>query len=961
MKLVIQKWGVALLLTAYSLIAAQAGSPSSSKVDSLYQRVLAIADENPQEASRLANLCRQESSKSGNSRDKALSLMANAQALIAMSLWNNASEKIDSASLFVQKLNDLNLEADLVDLRSNLEVKVSGSDAALKMLQKAYSQAIKSKRPDLGVKFLLLQAGLYQQKGNLAEANRMREIALDQSSKAGCKKCQAECQQNIASSYWQQGRFNEALESYFKSLILFEDINDTIGMLAALKGVGISYRDLGQFEKSLTYLNRALKLSDSSNNYTEEAAILNIIGSLYFKFNQVDDALKQYEQSLQIREKLGLLRSAISTHSNMARAYLQKSMYKQAIEHLNEALALQEQVVDPLAEASTLTEIGNLNLQQGNIAEALRHYLMALKLRQTYGQDEDIAKSLTSIGLTYRRLGMYKSALKYLEQAREIIQDMKGSMNDAAYILQNLGHIYLDLNSPDKAIATYKEALTLKEKSGDSIGAAKILKNIAQAQLKSSQPDQARTSISQALKLVTRTHSTSDIADLYNELGNVERQAKNPGMAIKHYHTAIENYKALNNNEGVALCLRKIGEIQVGQKQLDEARKNINSSIEIGKQSGNKYLLSYGYLAQSELYRAQGLFDKALESYIKHIGIRDSLESVKRNEANLEAQIDLELDQTKTEIKVMEAEVEALRQKTALDKAIIEKQRLFRNSLIAIILLVVTAASIAFYSLIQKRRYAKLLEEKIEEIRLVNERLNQSESELRQTIKTKDKLFSIIAHDLRSPFTALVGLSEVMATNLESLSPDEIREFSHHIHRSATEVLNLTENLLSWARSQTGKIELSPKPINLKDLTNQVFSVAAIPAQEKKIKLRESIPANLTVFADFDTLQTVIRNLVSNAIKFTPQGGSIGISAKNSSNSMVEIAITDTGVGIDPENQAKLFRVDGFTTKGTNQENGTGLGLILCKEFVELNHGTIEVSSTPGLGTTFTISLPSNN
>lgn len=961
MKQVIQKWGVVILFVAFSLIAANANPQSNSKADSLYQRVLAIADENPQEASRLASLCSQVSSESGSSRDKVISLMANARAMIAMSLWNNASEKIDSALQLSRKLNDFTLEADIVPLKSNLEVKVSGKDAALKVLQNTYNQAIKNKRPDLGIKFLLLQAELYQQKGNMAEANRMREIALDQSNKIGCKKCQSECHLSMASSYWQQGRFNEALESYFKSLILYEDVSDTAGIIGALKGVGISYRDLGQFEKSLTHLNRALELSRRSNNEMEEASVLNITGSLYFRFNQLDDALKQYEQSLQIREKSGLLRSAISTHSNMARAYLQKSMYKQAIEHLNEALTLQEQVVDPLAEAYTLTEIGNLNLQQGNIAEALRRYLMALKLRQTYGQDEDIAKSLTSIGLTYRRLGMYKSALKYLEQAREIIQDMKGSMSDAAYILQNLGHIYLDLNSPDKAIATYKEALALKEKSGDSIGAAKILRNIAQAQLKKNQPDQARMAVSQALKLVSRIRSTSDIADLYNELGNIERQAKNPDMAIRHYNTAIESYRILNNNEGVALCLRKIGEIQVEQKQFDEAGKNINSSIDMGQQSGNGYLLSFGYLAQSELYRAQGLFDKALASYMKHIGIRDSLESIKRNEANLEAQIDLELDQTKTEIKVMEAEVDALRQKTALDKAIIEKQRLFRNSLIAIILLVVSAACIAFYSLIQKRRYAKLLEEKIDEIRRVNERLNQSENELRQTIKTKDKLFSIIAHDLRSPFTALVGLSEVMATNLESLSPDEVREFSHHIHRSATEVLNLTENLLSWARSQTGRIELSPKPINLKELIDQVFSVATIPAQEKKIKLQENIPSVLTVFADYDTLQTVIRNLVSNAIKFTPQGGSIGISAKNSSNSMVEITISDTGVGIDPENQAKLFRVDGFTTKGTNQENGTGLGLILCKEFVELNHGTIEVNSTPGLGTTFTISIPSNN
>ncbi|HPV56285.1 MAG TPA: HAMP domain-containing sensor histidine kinase, partial [Tenuifilaceae bacterium] len=242
----------------------------------------------------------------------------------------------------------------------------------------------------------------------------------------------------------------------------------------------------------------------------------------------------------------------------------------------------------------------------------------------------------------------------------------------------------------------------------------------------------------------------------------------------------------------------------------------------------------------------------------------------------------------------------------------------------------------------------------------INEKLIESETHLKQTVQTKDKLFSIIAHDLRSPFTALVGLSEVLSEKSNELSSEEIAELSKHIHQSATGVLALTDNLLSWSRSQTGKLTINPQTFSLKEIVDNIVTVASIPAQEKKIAINTKIGNDLNIYADFDTISTAIRNLISNAIKFTPTGGSISVSGKKVLN-YIEIKVADTGIGIEPENLAKLFRVDGLTTKGTNQESGTGLGLILCKEFVEKNNGNISVESIIGLGTTFTITIPVND
>jgi len=185
-----------------------------------------------------------------------------------------------------------------------------------------------------------------------------------------------------------------------------------------------------------------------------------------------------------------------------------------------------------------------------------------------------------------------------------------------------------------------------------------------------------------------------------------------------------------------------------------------------------------------------------------------------------------------------------------------------------------------------------------------------------------------------------------------------VKEFSTLIHQSASNVLTLTENLLSWARSQTGKLVLNPTSVDICKIISSVIEVASLHANEKGITIETVCNNGVSAFADNDTLHTIVRNLVSNAIKFTPQNGKITVKAFSDSQ-FTTIQVTDTGVGIAPENLDKLFKLDGFSTKGTNSEGGTGLGLMLCKEFAEANGGTISVNSIPGQGTTFIVTIPS--
>ncbi|MGE5351823.1 MAG: PAS domain S-box protein [Acidobacteriota bacterium] len=232
------------------------------------------------------------------------------------------------------------------------------------------------------------------------------------------------------------------------------------------------------------------------------------------------------------------------------------------------------------------------------------------------------------------------------------------------------------------------------------------------------------------------------------------------------------------------------------------------------------------------------------------------------------------------------------------------------------------------------------------------------EKELKELNASKDKFFSIIAHDLKSPFSSLLGFSEFLATDFEQLSPDEVKTFAQNIYKSAKSVFDLLENLLQWSRLQTGGMEYSPVKFNIEDLIDDIYNIYEISAVRKKIRLNIITSGPVEVYADKNMIETVLRNLVSNAIKFTQPGGEVEIKvAKSDSKALV--TIKDTGLGISPENLKKLFEIgEKLSTPGTDRERGTGLGLIISKDFIDKNHGTLEVISEPGKGSLFSFSLP---
>ncbi len=275
----------------------------------------------------------------------------------------------------------------------------------------------------------------------------------------------------------------------------------------------------------------------------------------------------------------------------------------------------------------------------------------------------------------------------------------------------------------------------------------------------------------------------------------------------------------------------------------------------------------------------------------------------------------------------------------------IAKQQIFIRWLIVTLLLSLIIVSLIIYEYFHKKK--------------INNQLLELNDKLTELNSTKDRFFSIIAHDLRGPFHTLLGFSEVLSTNIDSMSNDEIKESYININQNLKRQFELLNNLLDWSRLQIENFNIVLEKISLHEELNKTLESLSLTAQEKKIKLINLIPENIIVYADKIMLQLVFRNLIINSIKFSYQDSEVKISAKQKEK-FAEVDVSDNGVGISENDFDKIFRIDiHYSTPGTSNEKGTGLGLILCKEIIEKHEGKIWIRGEKGKGTEVLFTLKS--
>ncbi len=305
--------------------------------------------------------------------------------------------------------------------------------------------------------------------------------------------------------------------------------------------------------------------------------------------------------------------------------------------------------------------------------------------------------------------------------------------------------------------------------------------------------------------------------------------------------------------------------------------------------------------------------------------------------------------------------LETLIKENSSSEKISKQQSNLNYALIATGIVFILIIGLEYKSFRSKSKVAKTLQTLNKGLIESNKMLKENEVELQDLNDTKDRFFSIIAHDLKNPIGNLKSALEILSDDYKSFSEDELGEFLSELDESASSVFELLENLLHWSRSQRGKIELHPEASDINYIIDSNISLLKQMASQKNINLYSKIKEPRIGFYDNNTISTAIRNLVSNAIKFTPEGGEIFLEAEIV-NSELKVCVNDTGIGISEPDKIKLFKIcEKFTTPGTSGELGTGLGLILCKDFIEKNKGRIWVESKIGKGSQFIFTVPTSS
>jgi signal transduction histidine kinase len=648
-------------------------------------------------------------------------------------------------------------------------------------------------------------------------------------------------------------------------------------------------------------------------NTTTGTERVNVLASLAYLHGvkSPDRCIDLATQALELAEEEDDRLGMFNAYRSLAKGYHFSNDPSTALEYHHMTLALAREMERHEDVAYTLLLMGNEHFSKQDYDSALKWYLESLEFSEDVDHRQGISNAANSVGSVYLRMRDYEKAIEYYGIAEEmgrLVDDKRGIAN----ALNNIGITYDDyLSEFDKALEYYKEALLLFREIGFKEGEYACLNNI----------------------------------------GLIYTRFKDYDTALEYYESSLMLSKDANDLWHVGNTLNNMSLAYRERGDRPKAREYAVRALKIGEQIGAIDLLRDAYLTLSLVEDELGNDHAALQHFKEHVTAKDSIFNEERSRQIAEMQ-------TKYETEKKEREIEILRKEGAIQALELNKQRNIRNFLIVCSALVLVLGIVIYNRYVLKKRTNALLEQKNRELEAANLKLQRSEADLTELNATKDRFFSIIAHDLKNPMNTFLGFSELLSDSYGELKEAQIREFIEIIHKSAKHLFSLLENLLQWSRSQTGRMVLKPQRVDVMNAVAEDLPLLAATAEKKCIQFTAEIERGTVVYADPRMVATVIRNLLSNAIKYTKSGGEVRMVSRETGE-FVEISVIDSGIGISSSDQKKLFRIDvHHTTAGTADERGTGLGLILCKDFVEKSGGTIWVESEEGKGSTFAFTLP---
>lgn len=553
-------------------------------------------------------------------------------------------------------------------------------------------------------------------------------------------------------------------------------------------------------------------------------------------------------------------------------------------------------------------KLGNLYYDLANYSEAYFFYMQSLNAYEKEHDQLGIARMENNLGNVSHEMGRLPEAEKHYRKAYEIYKENELSIEEYG-ALGNIGMIFYERELYDSALIFYQEIMNQLD------------------------PDSLVSPQEQYILSIVYNNS----ALAYNDQGDLDK-------ALEYFQKSLYLAVKGEDKHTTATIYMNMGSLYGEREKQDSALFYLHRALQIAQEREFRSLELEVYEELARLHAGTGSYASAYNWMVRY----DTLYKALFNEDQAEEIMRL---RSMYEQEINEQEIQQLQSESHL-------QKMLNKLFIVFIVIIVALAIIIAVNLRSKKLTNQMLAERNLQISNAISKLSESENELQKLNKSKDRIFSVVAHDLRNPVAAVTGFSELLYDNFEEFPVDTQKEYLLQILQGTQRIQNLLENLLIWARSQMKAVKYEPETLQMKGLLAECVREMKANLDHKKVECLLEIEASCVVYADKAMIYTVFRNLIINAIKFSFPGGKIRISSETSENGCT-IRVSDDGIGIQPEIQEKLFSTNEVvSTPGTTGESGSGLGLVICREFLERNQGSIHVESEPGNGSTFVVTLP---
>jgi len=621
---------------------------------------------------------------------------------------------------------------------------------------------------------------------------------------------------------------------------------------------------------------------------------------------------------------------------------------------------------------------------------ALIYYQKALNFSKKIHNKNKEAISLFNIAFLQLRVMQYGNSIKNFDSSKVIFEKQQNKVM-VAKVYNNLGFCYSNLFSEDKAFECLIKSLKIFNKLNDKNGIYLNYSDIGSLFYNQKNYNFAKKYYNNALDLSIKLKDSSKITASYLNLGNAISDAGNIKKGLEYYEKSLAIAIALNDQNNIATNYNNIADSYRVLKNYKKSNPLFDKALAIAKNNNDPELMAIIYLNKAELAHMFNLDLSAIDyvkksqyyanknnnlmvrlenfktlssvyksirnntksyNYLKkYTDLKDSLNEINQQKTIKLFKVLNQLEDSNTKISKLSTENTKIKTKSKNEKK-------FIYGLIAAMVVFALLIVLLNFQYSKKQEAYNLLEFKNFEIKMMNDEIEDQKNYLEKVNNAKDKFFSIIAHDLKNPFNSIRGFTELLLQNGDNYDNEKKDKFLKIIASSTTKASELLNNLLVWASAQSGNIDYNPEKIDINDQIINVLSFLEAQAVSKDIKIKTNLTPTTFVYADKNMVNTIFRNLISNAVKFTNEKGVIEINTIKSKNE-VEIYVNDNGVGISNEDLGNLFKLDAKKTSvGTANEQGSGLGLLLCKEFVEKNGGVITVTSKLNKGSIFKVTLP---